>query len=229
MFKLYFQNVNGLRCKQNDLYEAVCDSDYDCIVLVETRLSRNILSSKLFPDYYEVFRHDRSKLNSSKKSGGGVLIAMHKRFNCRLLESNERIEHVAVEVNITDELPIVISNSYIPPKFPVVAYTEHLNTIIWESASINVPILVLGDFNLPNIRWEHQGNRMICQTKNNFVNSLHSKKLDQINSICNDNRRMLDLIFTNMRKLWTVKRATAVLIEEKELNNHKAVVVELLL
>lgn len=231
MLKIYFQNVNGLGCKQKLLYQAVCESDYDCIVLVETKLNAKICSSKLFPDYYKVFRHDRSTLNSQKKkkSSGGVLIAMHERFNCRQLEINAGIEHIAIEVDINDGHKIIISNSYIPPELTVDVYADHFRTIMRCWANTNDSMLILGDFNLPKVEWVNQGSHMMYLTKNRFISGLHSNELFQINHIFNDMNRMLDLIFTNMHNRCVVARAAVILIEEKELKKHKAITVKLCL
>lgn len=77
--KLYYQNVRGLRTKTIEFYKNICSSSYDIIVLTETWLMDGILNGELFDHRYTVHRRDRT--NSTKKDGGGLLIAIRKSLN----------------------------------------------------------------------------------------------------------------------------------------------------
>jgi hypothetical protein len=75
---IYFQNVNRLRSKTSDLFRAVILNDFDIIVLLQISLVSSFQDEELFDDRYFVFRCDRSVARCSKKSGGGVLIAVKR-------------------------------------------------------------------------------------------------------------------------------------------------------
>ncbi|XP_058827680.1 zinc finger protein 93-like [Topomyia yanbarensis] len=72
---LYYQNVGGMNSCANTYRLATSDCCYDIIVLTETWLNEQTLSSQVICSDYEVLRCDRSPLNSNKSTGGGVLLA----------------------------------------------------------------------------------------------------------------------------------------------------------
>lgn len=76
--RMYYQNVNGIRSKTNNFFIAVCELDYDVIMLSETFLNDAIFNSEMFDvNKYDVFRRDRV-YSSVHEKGGGVLIAVRK-------------------------------------------------------------------------------------------------------------------------------------------------------
>jgi hypothetical protein len=89
-----FQNVNRMRSKTCDLYEAVHKSDFDVIVLFETSLTKTFNDEEILDLRYFVFQQDWSCWSSSKGSGGGVLIA----FDVEEIktESDGNLEHLSV-------------------------------------------------------------------------------------------------------------------------------------
>lgn len=97
---IYYQNVRGLRTKLDAFFLAVNEADFDVVVLTETWLDEKIYSAQLFGYQYEVFRNDRNHLNSTKKRGGGVLIAIRRLNGCldSALVSNT-LEHLWVQIN----------------------------------------------------------------------------------------------------------------------------------
>lgn len=66
--------------KTHTFYKNILNSDYDVVCLTETSLLCGVSTSELFSDDYSVFRRDRGSTASKKKDGGGVLIAVSKRF-----------------------------------------------------------------------------------------------------------------------------------------------------
>lgn len=74
---ILYQNVNGLRTTINDLVQSINVCMHKIIIFSETNLSGDIMSSELGFYNFNVFRNDRSSLTNTKRSGGGVLIAVH--------------------------------------------------------------------------------------------------------------------------------------------------------
>ena len=61
-------------------------------MLTETRLNESVFSCSLFsPKKYDVYRCDRSAKTSQKKSGGGVLISVNKKYKSEILKSGENL------------------------------------------------------------------------------------------------------------------------------------------
>lgn len=80
-FKVFYQNVNSIRGRLDAIRLGIgLIQDLDIIILTETFLNEDIDSAELGLFNYNVFRCDRSILTSDKKDGGGVLIALHKKF-----------------------------------------------------------------------------------------------------------------------------------------------------
>ena len=58
----------------------IFSSNYDILVFTETWLNINVNSAEIGLDDYNIFRDDRNPAYASR--GGGVLIAVHKKFKC---------------------------------------------------------------------------------------------------------------------------------------------------
>lgn len=131
----YYQNVGGLRSRLDIVYASLAAFSYDIIVLTETWLSNNILSTEVFSNSYTVFRKDRCKEKTGMDRGGGVLVAIRSSLSCReiCLESNssfcdQDIDQVIVNVNL-NEYEIFILASYIPPRSSLEVYNLHLSNL----------------------------------------------------------------------------------------------------
>lgn len=55
----YYQNVHRVNSKVLEFYSSVCEGEFDCVALCETRLRDEISSSQLFSGLYNVYRKDR--------------------------------------------------------------------------------------------------------------------------------------------------------------------------
>jgi hypothetical protein len=53
---IYYQNVRGLRTKQLEFYNNVCEANCDIICLSETWLNDRCYDHNLFPSNYTVYR-----------------------------------------------------------------------------------------------------------------------------------------------------------------------------
>lgn len=69
----FYQNVRVLNTKINTFYPNVCACDNDIIVLNETWLEDDVLSSEYFPSTYNVYR------SPNGRRGSGILTAVHVR------------------------------------------------------------------------------------------------------------------------------------------------------
>ena len=221
---LYYQNVRGLRSKISDFFLEVSDSAYDCIVLTESWLDSQICSSQLFGDHYTVYRSDRCSRNSTKVTGGGIVIAVRRSLSSALLVDamDETLEQLWVTVK-NSESKVVIGAIYLPPNLrnEVEVIDRHILSI--EKAhsliDINDDFLLFGDYNRPGLSWSMhpQANYLFVNALHSTVNTGSSRLLDgmafhnlyQINPVCNQNGRFLDLIFANKQALSVCSVSTA--------------------
>ncbi|XP_055527412.1 uncharacterized protein LOC129720025 [Wyeomyia smithii] len=136
----------------------VSEGDYDIIVLTETWLDDRILSTQLFGNRYTVFRTDRSDLNSKKTRGGGVLIAVSVRLNCRIDAApiHDTLEQVwvIVETSCSD---VSVGVVYLPPdrKSDSQLIQQHIDSIemVLSRLKPHAQALVFGDYNQSGLRW----------------------------------------------------------------------------
>jgi hypothetical protein len=110
----------------------------------------------LFDARYFVFRCDRSFLTSTKKSVGGVLIAAKQTFDVgELSTENQYLIRLKCVRTKCDRFFLYISAVYLAPDIGKRAYdlfVEEIEAITDNSDHCDVN-LVLGDFNLPKVRW----------------------------------------------------------------------------
>ena len=80
LLTVYYQHVGGMNTSLSEYSLACSDDVYDLYAFTETWLSDLTLSKQIFSSNYTVYRQDRSPLNSSKRSGGGVLLALRSCY-----------------------------------------------------------------------------------------------------------------------------------------------------
>lgn len=208
---LYYQNVGGMNTSIAEYYLACSDASYDFIALTETWLNSNTLSKQIFGHFYTVYRQDRSVVNSNKLTGGGVLLSINSKFKTRELipPNGQTTEQVWVSVPLCNHT-MFIGVSYIPPdqiNEPIVI-DQHVSSIIWitEQMKPNDAVLLIGDFNLPGIRWVLNTSKYLHpDTRHSSMNSLAEHLIDsfsfarlcQMNGVLNSNNRILDLCFVS--------------------------------
>lgn len=77
-FKIFYQNVNGLKTKLSDVKSEVETNDYDVIVMCETWLREGFYDNELFDDRYTIHRRDRNFDITTKLDGGGCIVAVKR-------------------------------------------------------------------------------------------------------------------------------------------------------
>lgn len=207
-FSIYYQNSRGLNTKIVDFSLSLLASDYDVITLTETWLRSNVDSCELFGNAYCVYRCDRSPLNSNFNRGGGVLIAVKSTFSSQRIELTvcNNLEIVIVRLVINRKVLFILC-LYIPSGSPRITYDSFLsalNTFFSETRiGDNDLIMLCGDFNIPHCTWLPHGdisNVLVPSGRDSdteFLNSILSHGLFQINHVRNFMGVILDLCFLN--------------------------------
>lgn len=218
--EVFYQNVRGLRTKTNNFFVSVLETLYPVIVLTETWLNESIYNGELFDDNYVVYRRDRNSLACGKSRGGGVLIAVLKSLcSCELVVLSDR-EELWVQIK-NNKFHITLCAVYIPPHSGVNVYSEHLaevdNVISrWQNSSV----CVIGDFNLPGIKWVPDAGEVgfrstdfsgECETS--FCDFVDYLGLSQLNGIVNVNNVILDLVLTNNNRVTVIQSIPLVALD----------------
>lgn len=214
----YFQNVNRMSSKAPDFYNFVLKSEFSCYLLCETNLNSNHLSSEFFPSDYIVYRGDRSIHTSHKKSGGGVLIAVKSEIPSESVNtSSSQIELSGIKMRLP-KFNIYIFVVYIPPLSPVESYVKVCDSIsdVCTNSIVNENdiILLVGDFNLPNVTWNIDPDsgsllpsNITSEVEMVFIDTIMAFDMQQINYVKNSNGKLLDLIFCNELDLFNVSES----------------------
>lgn len=176
-------------------------------MLSETWLKPSVFDSELFSDKYNVYRTDRSHLNSNKSKGGGVLIAVNSSYPSEIIDvdGSAEIEIVCIKVRFHN-YNIFACCLYVPPGSDQLIYSKYcdtLNNFVIETNCDNSDIiLIVGDFNLPLIEWHADLDKSntflpvnVSSSECVVLDSLFSNGLYQLNSFCNYIDRLLDLVF----------------------------------
>ncbi|XP_053686389.1 uncharacterized protein LOC128735932 [Sabethes cyaneus] len=225
-FRIFYQNVRGLRTKIDDFFLAATERDYDVIVLTETWLDAQIHSAQLFGNAYNVYRCDRSRINSTKTRGGGVLIAVSSRLTSYVDPTpvSDTIEQLWVIIT-TPTRKVSVGVMYLPPyrRTDANAIDDHVNSIgsIMSRLQPNDLSLLLGDYNQPGLRWTRPNNNApsidylnlsVTAASSDLLDGFNLYNLSQINHVINNNDRLLDLILTNNETLCKLLEATEPLV-----------------
>lgn len=206
---IYYQNSRGLRTKTKEFYENVVCKSYDIIVITESWLKNNIFDRELFDDRYIVYRRDRDSKTSKKADGGGVLIAVLNKYNCKRLKQFESdCEDLWISVDIpfsTSVKRIIICVVYLPP--PVTS--SLLDTFLancnrnFDCELIENYKIILGDFNLGQITWSdekdsYESSSAMSTSEEIITDFLVMNEMKQLNRIVNASGNILDLVLTNI-------------------------------
>ena len=147
----FFTNARGLISKIDVLREYAINLNLAIIGVAETFLNVDISNAEVKIDGYKMFRKDRSAVKEGKC--GGVILYVKEdivSYECRELNAskNESI-WIKLKTDNTSELTIgVCYRSQVADDLELKSLYENI-----EKAS-EKQVLIMGDFNFPNINWE---------------------------------------------------------------------------
>jgi len=100
----FYQNVRRLRTKLSSIQLNIPSLlHFDCFILTETWLTHDKRDAELNMADYNIYRLNRNLNNSSHNKGGGILIAVHRRFGSRSLPiTNFNCEHLSLMINVNN-------------------------------------------------------------------------------------------------------------------------------
>lgn len=201
---IYYQNVRGLRTKTRDFLLNLSVSSYDVIILTETWLKSNIHNSELFDRRYLVYRKDRvTSRSDGKKDGGGVLIAVSRKFHSKRLIIRESCgEDLWISIQLSHTMPkkmLELCAVYIPPPVTKLALENFLNKYTNFDNS-EAYTCIVGDFNMSFLNWKTLSQSKIQQIPvigQILIDFLSINNLRQCNHIPNSKDKILDLVLVN--------------------------------
>ncbi|XP_045450173.1 uncharacterized protein LOC123658926 [Melitaea cinxia] len=208
--EIFYQNVNRIRTKINEIYSNVLNNDYDVICLTETNLNNSVYDNEILDTRYHIFRRDRCTTCIGKGDGGGVLLGIKREHNViRRYSWDSMVEDLWITVLPSDDShkSIHICICYLPPDISLDLLELFYNSctkIIMDAKSTDEFVLI-GDFNTPHITWMKNGDTLgysAVSPQDNKANYLIEFVsvcgLVQFNGIPNRINRYLDLILSSI-------------------------------
>ncbi|XP_053686411.1 uncharacterized protein LOC128735952 [Sabethes cyaneus] len=209
---IYYQNTRGLRTKIDDIFLTTRDCNFDIIILTETGLDDCINSLQLFGDSFNVFRCDRSQLNSNKRRFGGVLIAVSNEHHSSIVEtvSGRCLEQVCVCATVRGK-KFLICGVYVPPdrSNELETIEAHISSVseLCRKCSADETVLVCGDYNQPRICWtdgpdeaQLARNSYLTNASAALIDGMDYLNLRQANLHRNHLGRVLDLVCCSLEQ-----------------------------
>lgn len=208
VIEIISQNVRGLRTKSFDCFNSLSISRAHIICLTETWLNENLSSEEFCPQFYSFFRRDRNYDLSGTTMGGGVAVAIRSDLISTRLHNFESnvllIEDIWINVKLGDS-SLYVCNTYISPQAPLDSYIAHFEKIrsVVQTIEPNAAVLLLGDYNLPEIWWYEENGFMeaLIHTRTNkseyFMDIIDVCGLFQFNGVRNKLNSILDLAISN--------------------------------
>ena len=146
-----YMNAWSIVNKVNELQ--VLATNMDLLAITETWLTPVINSCKILPNMnFTIHRRDRFEHNN--KGGGGVLLAVRNTVPCvRKPDLKTSAEIVVCELHPSCKKKILMAVFYRPPSSDYLYLKEFMKFLDQASRAKCDQLLIVGDFNLPDVDW----------------------------------------------------------------------------
>lgn len=196
-----YQNVRGMRTKLYNFKENIESNHHDIVFVTESWLNDTVDDCELVDgDFYSIFRRDRGSSSSTKKDGGGVLVAVANWLKPEpLMDFNSEAEDMWLAV-VINGVKVFLCCVYLPPGDDAASASFVSKLELNKFAIGDGIMLVCGDFNCPAVNWVSQnGDNSLLpsdvdDSASRIIDSLCFMELAQYNNIVNKNGRILDLV-----------------------------------
>ena len=136
------RNAHSLINKLSNFQSFIYSHSLNIVAITESWLSDYILNNEILPSGYSIYRHNRPL------RGGGVMLAVNNTLPSKILPSPYNLELVAVK--IYSKYSFILCLIYNPPNSDL-SYFFNLLDYLNNLLALNNKIILLGDFNLPDI------------------------------------------------------------------------------
>ena len=144
---MHLSHARSLFPKRYDLLGYLSASSADIVSVTETFFDNTILSSQVCPPQYTPFRRD------CDRHGGGLLILIKSSIPAvRRTDLEGHCEVIWIQIETRDAWSYIVWCILSSTKFRCYNFRRNYNAAI-SSIPGNSPIVLCGDFNVPNIDW----------------------------------------------------------------------------
>ena len=191
-------NSRSIVNKRLELSSLLVSKSYELVAITETFLDSTINSSEIFSDSFNVQRRDRSR------HGGGVLLAVHQGLCCiRRTDFETDCEILWCEIIVMKPYSRVLVGVFYRPPSSDIDYLKELerSLSLIERSGNNLNILLLGDFNLPQIVWFTPSPTCPDSLSSTFCAIIADYFLNQLVLQPTREQNILDLVFITAPEL----------------------------
>ena len=189
--KCFYVNARSIVNKRSELELYVCDEKPDIVGITESWGIENISDSEFDIEGYTLIRKDR--ILGSKLKGGGVMLYVKNCLNAIVredFEDNNFQESIWCDIEIGGEKTL-IAVCYRPPDSDKIQ-DEALYKLLIKAGKEK--ILIMGDFNYPELKWDHA---VIGDASHPFFKCVNDNFLIQCVENSTRGKNVLDLVFTS--------------------------------
>ena len=148
---IFYTNANDLKNKIAELSIVSSDKNCDILCITETFFNKDILDAEISIPNFKIFRADRET-----GKGGGSCVYVHNRVSASIVNNFSVPDCIAVKLSCStfDLILIVVYRS------PSLNYDDNvlmincLNDTVQKFSTDN-EIIIVGDYNLPDLSWDH--------------------------------------------------------------------------
>lgn len=184
-------NCRSIINKTHELEAVLLSYQPDIVALTETWMHSGILDHEVVPPGYAILRKDR------KTRGGGVALLIRHGIPYTAMPMASDIEAVWCKFYVKDEITY-IGVVYRPPDAEV-SFLEALYDYMLTHALRGKKIIVAGDFNLPEVKWDSLN--LATKTGNVLADIMFTFNLTQVVTVPTRNQgsfaSILDLFFVS--------------------------------
>ena len=183
-------NARSIIAKRLDFIAFICAHLFDVVSVTETFLDQTIPDALVVLDGYTVFHRDRNR------HSGGLLVLVKTSLtsSCRRdLESD--CEMLWLEL-LTSGGKVNLVTFYRPPDSSVDSLQQLMTSISFATSS-SLPLILCGDFNVPEIDWSLTVPSMSSPAAIVLHNFIQDHSLSQLVCYPTHGDHILDLLLTN--------------------------------
>lgn len=197
--KCFYTNARSLRNKKDELVSYAIVEDLDIICITETWINEFSYGDSL--NEYEIDGYSFFLYQRSGKVGGGVALYVRSNMQSVLMsdfKTNQDVESVWVDIFLNDK-SYRVGAFYRPPNQSQELDVEMVKEIETACCNREKDLVIMGDFNFPNIHWDSLSN--IDHRSSVFVNCILDNFLSQVVHEPTRDAALLDLILTSEESL----------------------------
>lgn len=202
---IQYHNISGGRSKLARINASLTNATHDIIIITETWFDNSVNDNEIISNTrFLISRSDRSAA-AGKKKGGGVAVIYDSNIPCRRLAnySDSLVDYIAMEITLLNDKLLLLA-AYIPPyrQLETMRILKEVSEKYMKTTRAH-RILLIGDFNLPFIKWEQRDGEpgFLVPTIDSapahfatFVDMVSNLQVHQINSHANSLGTFLDLV-----------------------------------